>query len=334
MNAAIIGAGSWGTALANNLAENGHRLRLWDIDGGLLGDISKERENKKYLPGYKLKDGIEISETLAACVREADFVITAVPAQHFRSALAAALPDIKEDAIIINVAKGIEISSQKTPSEIYKELGSERPFAVLSGPSHAEEVAEGMPTTVTAASLDEKTAAAVQDLFMNNKFRVYTLDDVIGVELGGAMKNVIALGAGIIDGMGYGDNTKAALMTRGLTEMARLGAGMGAQRETFFGLTGIGDLIVTCTSRHSRNRRCGIMIGEGVPPQEAIAKVGMIVEGVPTAEAANALAKKLGVELPITAAICRVLSGEAPPAAEMTALMTRGKKHEYEGFQV
>lgn len=333
MNAAIIGGGSWGTALANSLAENGHKLRLWDIDGDLLEEISKERENKKYLPGHKLSDSIEVSGTLADCLKDADFVITAVPTQHFRSALLAALPDICENATIVNVAKGIEISSQKTPSEIYKELKSCRPFAVLSGPSHAEEVAEGMPTTVTVASDNEKTAEAVQDLFMNDRFRVYTLDDVIGVELGGAMKNVIALGAGIIDGMGYGDNTKAALMTRGITEMARLGVCMGAKRETFFGLSGIGDLIVTCTSLHSRNRRCGIMIGEGVPPEEAIAKVGMIVEGVPTAEAANALAKKLGVELPITEAICRVVSGEAPPAEEMTALMRRDKKHEHEGLQ-
>ena len=185
-----------------------------------------------------------------------------------------------------------------------------------------------MPTTVTVASKDIGVAGAVQDVFMNERFRVYTLDDVIGVELGGALKNIIALGAGISDGMGYGDNTKAALMTRGITEMARLGVCLGAKRETFFGLSGIGDLIVTCTSLHSRNRRCGIMIGEGLGPVEAIKRVGMIVEGVPTAEAARLLALKMEIEMPITEAICRIVEGEAPPDVELAALMTREKKHE------
>ena len=330
MNVGIIGAGSWGTALANNLAGAGHIVRLWDVDKELLVALAKDRENKKYLPGHSLHENITITTTPADCLSDADFVVTAVPTQHFRSALTAALPEIPADAVIVNVAKGIEITSLTTPSEIAKELAPQRHFAVLSGPSHAEEVAAGMPTTVTVASEDTSTAEAVQDLFMNDRLRVYSQEDVIGVELGGAMKNVIALGAGIINGMGYGDNTMAALMTRGIAEMARLGVRMGAKRETFYGLSGIGDLIVTCTSVHSRNRRCGFMIGQGVLPEDAIARVGMIVEGVPTAEAARALAKKLGVELPITESICRIVSGEAPPNEEMAALMTRRKKHEHE----
>jgi len=329
-SAGIIGAGSWGTALANLLVENGVCVCIWDVNRELLDEISQTRENKRYLPGRKVRDEITIADSQKDCVEGADFVVTAVPSQHFRSALAAFLPHMTEDAIIVNVAKGIELGSLMTLSAIVKEVAPGRRFAVLSGPSHAEEVADGMPTTVTVAAEDPETAETVQDLFMNKRLRVYTQSDVTGVELGGALKNVIALGAGISDGMGYGDNTKAALMTRGLTEMARLGQSMGAKRETFFGLSGIGDLVVTCTSIHSRNRRCGTLIGQGVAPKEAIARVGMIVEGIPTAEAARDLARKLGVEMPITEAICRVVSGEVPPEIALSALMTRTKKHEQE----
>jgi len=236
---------------------------------------------------------------------------------------------MRKDAVIVNVSKGIELGSLMTISGISNEMAPSHKYAVLSGPSHAEEVADGMPTTVTVASEYEETAKAVQDAFMTDLFRVYTQSDVLGVELGGALKNIIALGAGISDGMGYGDNTKAALMTRGITEMARLGARMGANAETFYGLSGIGDLIVTCTSVHSRNRRCGVMIGQGIAPEAAIENVGMIVEGIPTAEAARDLAEKLGVEMPITEAICRIVRGEVPPGEAMAALMTRDKKHEH-----
>jgi glycerol-3-phosphate dehydrogenase (NAD(P)+) len=326
----MIGAGSWGTALSNLLAGNGVAISLFDVDCELLEMLSRERENKKYLQGHRLHELIETAGTQKKCIEDADFLVMAVPTQHFRSALSSALPFLKEDAFIVNVAKGIELGSLMTLSSVCNELAPDRRFAVLSGPSHAEEVAAGMPTTVAVASVDQKTAVAVQDIFMNERFRVYTVDDVTGVELGGSLKNVIALGAGITDGMGYGDNTKAALMTRGITEMARLGVKMGATRETFFGLSGIGDLIVTCTSMHSRNRRCGIMIGEGVDPKEAIASIGMIVEGISTAEAARELAGKLGVEMPITEAICRVVSGEVPPKVALSTLMTREKKHEQE----
>jgi len=329
MKVGIIGAGSWGTALANMLAGNGVNAFLWDVDQGLLDEISKTHENKKYLPGRRFDESIVVVDTQEKCVENADFVVTAVPSQHFRSALSAALPCFREDAIIVNVSKGIELGSLMTLSGIAKEVAPAYRFAVLSGPSHAEEVADGLPTTVAVASNDPKTAEAVQDTFMNERFRVYTQDDVLGVELGGALKNIIALGAGICDGMGYGDNTIAAIVTRGITEMARLGESMGANPETFYGLSGIGDLVVTCTSKHSRNRRCGTMIGQGVAPKEAIARVGMIVEGIPTAEAARELAGKLGVDMPITEAICRVVSGEVPPDVAMSALMTRDKKHEH-----
>ena len=334
MKTAIIGAGSWGTALANLLAGKGTDVSVWDVDRELLEGLAKDRENKKYLPGRRLHELVRIAETREDCVKGADILLTAVPTQHFRAALTAALPFLDGDALIVNVAKGIEIGSLKTPSAICSEICPGRRFTVLSGPSHAEEVADGMPTTVTAASHDNKTAEETQDVFMTDRFRVYTQSDVIGVELGGALKNIIALGAGISDGMGYGDNTKAALMTRGITEMARLGQRMGAKRETFFGLSGIGDLIVTCTSMHSRNRRCGIMIGEGVPPEEAIKRIGMIVEGVPSAEAARELAQRLVVEMPITDAICRIVNGEVPPDIALSALMTREKKHEQEDLRI
>ena len=334
MRAGIIGAGSWGTALANLLAGKGVPVSVWDIDSEVLDAIRDGRENKKYLPGRHLHDLVTAAETQEGCVKGAGFVVFAVPTQHFRSALLASAPYMDDGAFAVNVAKGIELGSLMTPSAIFSEACPGRRFAVLSGPSHAEEVADGMPTTVTAASEDSKTAEEAQDIFMTEKFRVYTQGDVTGVELGGALKNIIALGAGISDGMGYGDNTKAALMTRGITEMARLGLCMGAKRDTFFGLSGIGDLIVTCTSMHSRNRRCGIMIGEGVPPEEAIARIGMVVEGVPTAEAARALAGRYGVEMPITEAICRIVNGEVPPDMALAALMTRGKKHEQEDLRV
>ena len=330
MKAGIIGAGSWGTALADLLAKNGVPVSLWDADAQLLKSLSSERENKKYLPGHKLHESVLIASDRVESLTDSNFVVTAVPTQSFRKAISGALPFIPEKAIIVNAAKGIELGSLKTMSMIMGEVAPEYRYVVLSGPSHAEEVIEGLSTTVAAASGDLKAAEAVQDLFMNKTFRVYTQSDVLGVELGGALKNVIALGAGITDGMGCGDNTKAALMTRGITEMARLGECMGAKRETFFGLSGIGDLIVTCTSMHSRNRRCGIMIGEGIEPKEAVEKIGMIVEGVSTAEATRELGKRLKIEMPITEAICRIVSGEVLPAAALTDLMTRSKKHEQE----
>lgn len=324
----ITGAGSWGTALATVLAGKGHRVRIWDIDERHLRSMEEHRENVDYLPGVPLDDNIEITYTTEAALKDADVVLFSAPAQHFREALTSALEYIGNAAIVINVAKGIEQKSLKRMSEIAAEHLDLDWYVVLSGPSHAEEVGRRLPTTVAAASYDLKAAEAVQDLFMTDRFRVYTTEDVVGVELGGALKNIIALGAGISDGMGFGDNAKAALMTRGLAEITRLGIKLGARPETFAGLTGTGDLIVTCTSMHSRNRRCGIMIGEGMSPEEATKKVGMVVEGMFTTEAAYELARRENVEMPITEAIYRAIKGEITAAEAVGLLMGRTRKHE------
>ncbi|HIU95132.1 MAG TPA: NAD(P)H-dependent glycerol-3-phosphate dehydrogenase [Candidatus Copromorpha excrementipullorum] len=324
----ITGAGSWGTALATVLAGKGHRVRIWDIDERHLRSMEEHRENVDYLPGVPLDDNIEITYTTEAALKDADVILFSAPAQHFREALTSALEYIGNAAIVINVAKGIEQKSLKRMSEIAAEHLDLDRYVVLSGPSHAEEVGRRLPTTVAAASYDLKAAEAVQDLFMTDRFRVYTTEDVVGVELGGALKNIIALGAGISDGMGFGDNAKAALMTRGLAEITRLGIKLGARPETFAGLTGTGDLIVTCTSMHSRNRRCGIMIGEGMSPEEATKKVGMVVEGMFTTEAAYELARRENVEMPITEAIYRAIKGEITAAEAVGLLMGRTRKHE------
>jgi glycerol-3-phosphate dehydrogenase (NAD(P)+) len=326
----IIGAGSWGTALANRLSANGYNPSIWDLDAKLIADLKRDRENKKYLPGVALCAGVNVVDSVTDAAKGADVMLFAVPAQHFRAAFLSAEPAMKPDALVLNVAKGIELGSLKTISQIAAECAPGHIFAVMSGPSHAEEVGLNQPTTVAVASADEEAEDFVQALFMSDVFRVYTNSDVLGLEFGGSLKNIIALGAGIADGMGFGDNTKAALMTRGLAEMTRLGVALGARRETFAGLAGVGDLIVTCTSMHSRNRRCGILIGEGVPPEEAKERIGMVVEGITTAEAAYALAQKHGIEVPITEAICKVVRGELEPRYALAGLMTRPKRHEAE----
>ena len=327
-NIGVIGAGSWGTALATVVADKGNRVRIWDIDEKHLRKMEENRKNTDYLPGVPLGDNIEIAYTIQKSLEDADVVLFSAPAQHFRSALASALEFIPENALVINVAKGIEQKTLARMSEIAAEHLDLNRYVVLSGPSHAEEVGRKLPTTVAAASYNLAAAEQIQDLFMTDRFRVYTTEDVVGVELGGALKNIIALGAGVSDGMGFGDNAKAALMTRGLTEITRLGLKLGAKPETFAGLTGTGDLIVTCTSMHSRNRRCGIMIGEGMSPAEATEKVGMVVEGMFTTEAAYELAKREGVEMPITEAIYRAIKGEITAADAVGILMGRSKKHE------
>jgi len=325
---AVIGGGSWGTALAHTLGKNGHQVRLWDIDSELIKLMQSQRENKKYLPGIKLSDNIELCLNNYDAIEGAEVVLFAAPAQKFRLALKSAKEYIDDSKLIINVAKGIEIGTHMRLSEIAKEIIPDNRYVVLSGPSHAEEVGLGIPTTLAAASEDEKAALYVQELFSNENFRVYTNEDVIGVELGGALKNIIALGAGISDGLGYGDNTKAALMTRGIAEMKRLGVRLGANPETFSGLAGVGDLIVTCTSMHSRNRRCGIMIGEGMRPEDAVKKVGMVVEGIFTAEAAIELAKINEVELPISEGIYKIVHGDIEAKGVAKLLMEREKKDE------
>lgn len=331
---ANIGAGSWGTALANTLATKGHTVKIWDLNEQHLKDMAAAGENTRYLPGVKLSENIRICLTLEEALKDADVVLFAAPAQHFRSALTNAMPYMHKDMLIISVAKGIEQNTLMRLSEIAEELLGkdivDRRYVSLSGPSHAEEVGKFLPTTVAVASKSMETAVEAQDLFMTNRFRIYTSTDVAGLELGGALKNIIALGAGISDGMGFGDNAKAAMMTRGLAEITRLGVKLGAQAETFAGLAGVGDLIVTCTSMHSRNRRCGIMIGEGVQPDEAVKRVGMVVEGIYTTDAAYNLAQKVNVEMPITACIYRVVRGEIGPEDAVELLMSREKRHEPE----
>lgn len=325
---AVIGAGSWGTALAITLSNKGHDVRITDVDKAHLESLKENRENLKYLPGIKFADTLVPVDSTEEAMKDADVVLFSAPAQHFRSALKGALEYLTDDMIIVNVAKGIEQHSLMTMSQIAEELGVTKNYVVFQGPSHAEEVGIGLPTTVVAASKDNDKAVEIQNIFATDFLRVYTGEDVIGVELGGALKNIIALGAGISDGMGFGDNAKAAMMTRGIAEMKRLGAKMGADVNTFSGLTGIGDLIVTCTSMHSRNRRCGIMIGEGMDPQQAVKEVGMVVEGMFTAEAAYELAKKLDVEMPITNEIYKLVQGEINGKEAVMNLMGRSLKPE------
>lgn len=331
---AVIGAGSWGTALAVSLSAKGHTVNLWEINEEHLQNLNKDRENKRFLPEVRFPEKLQVAFSREEAIKDADIVLFSVPAQHFRSAFEGALPLLKPEMVIVNVAKGIEQKSLKRLSEIAFGLLPEAKYVVLSGPSHAEEVGKALPTTVVSASKDPTLAEYIQDVFMTENFRVYTNTDVIGVELGGALKNIIALGAGISDGMGYGDNAKAAMMTRGITEMARLGVALGAELSTFSGLAGIGDLIVTCTSMHSRNRRCGIMIGEGLKPSEATKAVGMVVEGMFTTEAAYQLAKTVNVEMPITEQIYRVINEEIDAREAVKNLMTRQKKHEMEDVLV
>ena len=324
----VIGAGSWGTALAITLSGKGHQVKIWDVNPEHLKELSENRENVRYLPGIKFNDNLQIAKTVEEAVSGAELVLFSAPAQHFRSALENAMPYLKPEMILVNVAKGIEQKTLLRMSEIAFDKLPDAKYVVLSGPSHAEEVGRNLPTTVAAACKDLALAEEVQDIFITERFRVYTTEDVVGVELGGALKNIIALAAGISDGMGFGDNAKAALMTRGLAEIKRLGLKMGADPATFAGLTGVGDLIVTCTSMHSRNRRCGIMIGEGMDPKEATEKVGMVVEGMFTTEAAYDLSRREQVEMPITEQLYNVINGKTSAADAETLLMGREKKHE------
>ena len=324
----VIGAGSWGTALAVTLSRKGYIVKIWDIDREQQKRLKEDRENRKYLPGVVFPETISTVETVKEAVEGSHAVLFSAPAQAFRTAFKNAGEYLKKEQVIINVAKGIEQKTLKRMSQVAKEIKSGLNYGVLSGPSHAEEVGLRLPTTVAIASEDIEVAEFIQELFITERFRTYVNQDLVGVELGGALKNIIALGAGISDGMGFGDNAKAALMTRGLTEIARLGLALGAKQETFAGLTGVGDLIVTCTSPHSRNRRCGIMIGEGLSPEEATKKVGMVVEGMFTTEAAYQLAESQNIEMPITESIYRVIRGELKAEDAVNMLMTRAKKDE------
>lgn len=292
----LIGAGSWGTALSKLAADNGHEVTVWSIVKEEIEMLQENREHLDKLPGVKLPENISYTTELAAAIEGKDMCILAVPSPFTRSTAAMMKPFVKEGQIIVNVAKGVEEKTLMTLSEIIGQEVPQADVAVLSGPSHAEEVGKGMPTTIVVGAKTKETAEYIQNLLMNKVFRVYTSPDILGIELGGALKNVIALAAGIADGLGCGDNTKAALITRGIAEIARLGMTMGGKPETFSGLTGIGDLIVTCASMHSRNRRAGILIGQGKTMQEAMDEVKQVVEGVYSAKAAMGLAEKYGVE--------------------------------------
>lgn len=329
----VIGAGSWGSALAVLLANNGHEVTLWTHDPHEIEMLSTKREQVEKLPRVKLSDNIMIEADLKTALTDEDVVVMAVPSPVVRMVAKQMSPFIKDGQIIVNVAKGIEDVTYKTLSDIIEEEIPNAEVCVLSGPSHAEEVGRGIPTTVVVGAKNKETAEMLQDVFMNKVFRVYTSSDIVGIELGGALKNVIALAAGTVDGLGYGDNTKAALMTRGIAELTRLGEALGGKPETFSGLTGVGDLIVTCTSVHSRNRKAGYLMGKGMTAEEAMKEVKMVVEGVYSAKAALGLAKKCNVAVPIVEAVNRVLFENADPKEEVSNLLLRERKQEHTNLE-
>ena len=329
MKISVMGSGGWGTALALVLLENGHDVTLWSYTRE-ESELLAERKENPLLKGVALPDGLHFTSDLN-CVKSCGAVVLATPSFAVRTTARAVAPLLEPGAVLISVSKGIEKDTSLTLTQaIEQEVGDAHPIVALSGPSHAEEVGRRVPTVVVSASQNREAAELVQDLFMNERFRVYATDDVVGVELGAALKNVIALCAGISDGMGFGDNTKAALMTRGLTEIARLGVAMGGRRETFAGLSGVGDLIVTCTSMHSRNRRCGILIGKGTPTDQAVKEIGAVVEGYYAAANARTLASKVGVEMPIAEAAYQVLYEGKDPHGVIVDLMNRERKYELE----
>jgi glycerol-3-phosphate dehydrogenase (NAD(P)+) len=328
---AVIGAGSWGTALAMVLADNGHEVRLWGHNEAQINEINQNHTNKKYLPGIELSPEIKGYSSLKEALDGLDIIVLAVPTKAIREVLRKIVAVRTTPLTIVHVSKGIEPDTLLRISEIIEEEVPEhllKDIVVLSGPSHAEEVSLRHPTTVAVSSKNMKAAEAVQDLFINHYFRVYTNPDMIGVEIGGALKNIIALAAGISDGLGYGDNAKAALMTRGLAEIARLGTKMGANPLTFSGLAGIGDLIVTCTSVHSRNWRAGNMLGKGYSLNEVLENMGMVVEGVRTTKAAYQLSKKYDVIMPITTVLYGILFHNLDPKDAVDSLMGRDKTFE------
>ena len=327
--AGVIGSGSWGTALARVLSKNGHEVTLWSRREEESRMLREERENKSKLPGVKLPDDILCTTDLEQTVEGKDILVLATASPSIRSMAKKMAPYVAAGQLIVDVSKGIEESTLMILTDVIAQEIPQCRAAVLSGPSHAEEVGRDIPTTVVAGAKDRETAEYIQNLFMNKVFRVYTSPDMLGIELGGALKNVIALAAGAADGLGCGDNTKAALITRGIAEMSRLGVAMGGHIETFNGLTGIGDLIVTCASMHSRNRRAGILIGQGKTMQEAMDEVKMVVEGVNSAKAAKTLAEKYGIDMPIVQEVNKVLFEDKSAREALADLMLRDKKIEH-----
>ena len=332
MKIGVLGAGSWGIALTELLSGNGHKVTVWSIDEAEIAMLREHREHKTKLPGVILREDVLYTTNVEEAVLDADMLVMVVPSPFIRSTAKTIAPFVKENQLIVNVSKGIEEDTLMTLTEIISEEVPIARVAVLSGPSHAEEVGKHIPTTVVAGSADKEIASLIQDTFMSDYFRVYTSPDVIGIEIGGALKNVIALAAGIADGLGCGDNTKAALITRGITEITRLGVAMGGKIETFAGLSGIGDLIVTCASKHSRNRNAGYLIGQGKTYKEAMEEVKMVVEGVYSAKAAMALSKKYGIDMPIVECVNKMLFEDLTATEAMKILLGRDKTKEAESL--
>ena len=327
-NVGVLGAGSWGTALSVLLHDNGHHVTIWSIDANEVKMLDEKREHELKLPGVKLAEDMVITGNMEEAIRGKDFLVLAVPSPFTRATARSMKPYVAEGQIIVDVAKGIEESTLMTLSQQIEEEIPQADVAVLSGPSHAEEVGRRLPTTRVIGAKTQKTAEYLQSMFISRVFRVYTSPDILGIELGGSLKNVIALAAGIADGLGYGDNTKAALITRGIAEISRLGVKMGGKIESFTGLTGIGDLIVTCASVHSRNRKAGYLIGKGLTMEEAMNEVKMVVEGVYSAKAAAKLAEKYEVSMPIVEEVNKVLFEGKSPAQAVDDLMQRESRSE------
>lgn len=326
----ILGSGGFGLSLAVMLDRLGHDITVWSAFEKELEEIRKDGEHKVKLPGVKIPESVKLCPDIS-CITGSDVVLLGIPSPYVRDVVKKAAPFVTPEMVVVNTSKGLENGTHKLISDVISEEIPDSPVVILSGPSHAEEVARGVPTTVVAASDNEEAAAYIQDIMSSNVFRIYINKDVVGCEIGGALKNIIAVCAGICDGLNYGDNTKAALMTRGITEIGRLGVAMGASPSTFSGLTGIGDLIVTCTSMHSRNRRAGILIGQGVSPQEAVKIVGT-VEGYNCCKVAFELAQKMGVSMPITEQLNEVLFNNGNVKESLGKLMSRPKKCETEQF--
>ncbi len=324
----MLGAGSWSSALAIMLGKMGHDVSMWTVDSGEAEMINNEHQQKQKLPGVIFPANVKATTDMKKTLENPEIVVCAVPSIYVRETARAMNEYIKKDSVVLSVSKGIEDVSFKTMTQVIEMEASNIRVAAMSGPSHAEEVAIGIPTGVVAASKDQLLAEKIQDIFMNSHFRIYSSSDIIGVELGGSLKNVIALAAGMADGIGCGDNTKAALITRGMAEIARLGIRMGGKIETFYGMSGIGDLIVTCGSRHSRNYRAGFLIGQGHKISKVQEEVGMVIEGLNTARAAANLAKRNAVEMPIIAEVNNIVFLQKDPKKSVEELMTREKKTE------
>jgi glycerol-3-phosphate dehydrogenase (NAD(P)+) len=328
---AVLGAGSWGTALGVHLGRVGHSVRLWARDGALVNEMTSRRANSVYLPDVMLPDMLSVTPEFDRAVRGAALVVCAVPSHGCRMVLRHAAPHIPRDAIIVSATKGLEVDTHLRVSEIIaQEAGLHLPVVVLSGPSFAPEVAQQLPTAVLAASLDARATEIVQEEFRGPHFRLYGSDDVVGVEIGGAMKNVIAIAAGVVEGLGLGHNALAALITRGLAEITRLACALGGRRDTLAGLSGLGDLVLTCTGTLSRNRHVGVELARGRPLAEVVASMKMVAEGVRTTGAALALGERHGIELPITAQMAEVLSGRSDVRTAVGALMVRKQRAESE----